>query len=342
MKSLFGLKIIYLKLIILITVFIMNLPQLSSACASCGCTLSSDWGHLGFSTTRGFKVDLKYDYLNQDQLRSGTNSISPKAASQIVNNGHPQEVETYTKNNDLTFGIEYNLNSEMGISLQVPYIFRDHSTLGTASNGTTPGDSGGQYHSSTNNIGDLKVTFRYQSFIPALQNFGITVGGKFPTGSYTEEGNSTDTAVVGKVDIDRGLQPGTGTTDLIFGIYYFDGISIHWNYFAQALYQKALYSRNHYRPGDGINVNVGLRYSGISFLTPQLQLNTRYVNHDEGANADQVSTGGTLIYLSPGVMVPATKWTSIYTFTQIPIYQNVEGVQLTPAFTASIGLRVSF
>jgi hypothetical protein len=77
-------------------------------------------------------------------------------------------------------------------------------------------------------------------------------------------------------------------------------------------------------------------------ITPQLQLNGKYVLHDTGANADQISTGGTLTYLSPGVVVPVGKQASVYGFVQLPVYQYVNGVQLAPRFTASLGAKVAF
>ncbi len=316
-------------------------PRPVSACASCGCTLSSDWGSLGFTTSRGWKFDLRYDYLNQDQLRSGTDAISASAASRIVNDGDPQEVEKFTENHYVTLGLEYNLNPELGLNLTLPYIIRNHSTLGTASDGATPGVGGGQYASKTSNIGDVKAVIRYQSFLPVAHNLGVFLGVKLPTGSFTETGNSTDTAAPGDADIDRGLQPGTGTTDAIVGIYYFDGISKNWNYFAQAIYQKSLYARDHFLPGDGVNFNLGLRYMGFSAVNPQLQLNARHVDHDVGANADEVSTGGTLVYISPGVVAPVLNPVSVYGFMQLPIFQDVNGVQLAPKYSASIGLRFS-
>jgi len=312
------------------------------ACASCGCTLSSDWGSLGFSTSYGFKVDFRYDYLNQDQLRSGTGSISASDASKISTDGDAQEVEKHTTNNYLTLGLEYNVRPSLGVNLQLPYIIRSHTTLGTASDGITGGDGGGQYHSDTYNLGDIKVIGRYQGFFETLRNFGVLLGAKLPTGRHAETGASTDTTSPGPADIDRGLQPGTGTTDLILGVYFFDELSRNWNYFAQLIYQHALYMKDHYRPGHGTNLNLGLRYMGVSHFTPQVQLNARSVAHDVGANSDPVSTGGTLVYISPGVVVPIIQGLGIYGFTQVPIFQNVRGVQLVPLYSASIGVRATF
>ncbi|MBV8658085.1 MAG: TonB-dependent receptor [Burkholderiales bacterium] len=316
-------------------------PATALACASCGCTLSSDWESQGLSASSGFKLDLRYDYLNQDQLRSGTHTISAATASALMTSNGNQEVERYTRNDYVTASLDYSPNASWGVSVQVPYINRGHSTLGTASDGSTAGPGGGQYDSNTSNLGDVRVIGRYQGF-NAQHNIGISFGLKLPTGSHTQTGISTDPTSPGLVAIDRGLQPGTGTTDLILGVYTFDVLNRDWDYFAQATYQTALDSKDQYKPGDGENVNLGLRYQGFERVVPQLQLNIRHVARDSGENADQVSTGGTLAYLSPGVVVPVGKRTSVYGFVQVPIYQNVNGVQLAPRYTASVGARFNF
>ncbi|UTH75016.1 hypothetical protein [Chromobacterium sp. IIBBL 290-4] len=310
------------------------------ACASCGCTLSSDWESQGFTTQPGLKMDIRYDYLNQNQLRSGTGSITPSAASQL--NGGNQEVEQYTRNNYLTLGFDYTFSSAWGVNVQLPYIDRSHSTLGTGSDGSTAAPEGGAYTSSTSGLGDVKVIGRYQGFAEA-RNFGLLFGLKLPTGSHTQTGLSTDPASPGvAAPIDRGLQPGTGTTDAILGAYYFGQLGRDWSYFTQATVQSALDSSDQYRPGTGVNLNLGVRYGGFAGWMPQLQLNARYAAHDNGAQADTVSTGGTLLYLSPGVTVPLNKQASVYGFMQVPLYQKVNGVQLAPRYTTSIGVRYAF
>jgi hypothetical protein len=316
-------------------------PTAALACASCGCTLSAEWDNLNFSGDSGLKLDLRYDYVNQDQLRSGTNTISAAAASQRLNRGDPQEVEDYTKNNYLTLGIDYIVNQDWAVNVQLPYINRNHSTLGDASDGRIPGDGGGQYKSSTSALGDIKLIGRYQGF-NEQHNFGVMFGVKLPTGSHDKYGTSTDSTEPDRVLIDPGLQPGTGTTDAILGVYYVDSLNKNWDYFAQGLVQKALNSKDDYKPGDSLNVNLGVRYLDLSIVVPQLQLNARHVERDSGDNADVFSTGGTLVYLSPGISVPVAKRASVYGFVQLPVYQDVNGVQLTPRYTASVGVRYSF
>lgn len=312
------------------------------ACASCGCTLSPDWQNLQFSSTSGLKIDLRWDYLNQNQLRSGTGTISPIAASQ--QNGFNQEVERLTRNNYFTLGLDYSINPSWGLNVQIPWVDRKHSTFGVPGPGwdgssIVPGS--GAYDSHTSNLGDIKVIGRYQG-LNKQGNIGILFGFKLPTGSYTKMGSSSDPTAPGPVPIDRGLQPGTGTTDAILGAYYINSLTRNLDYFAQVLAQAALYSKDEYRPGNNVNLTLGLRYLGFSMLFPQLQLNFRAVRRDSGANADTISTGGTLLYLSPGIDVPVSAHFSVYSFVQVPVYQNLNGVQLAPHYTTSLGVRYSF
>lgn len=320
----------------------LTLPTQSAwACASCGCNLSADWDNPGLVSDTGFKLDIRYDYLNQNQLRSGTGTISSFAASQIVHGDEPQEVEKYTRNNYLTVAMDYTVNRDWGVNLQLPYVVRNHSTLGTASDGTTPGANGGQYDSRTASLGDVKLIGRYMGLLPA-RNLALLFGLKLATGSHTETGTSTDPNNPGPVDIDRGLQPGTGTTDLILGATYVGSLTPTVNYMLQGLFQSALKASDGYRPGNGVNLNAGLRYTAWSSAQPQLQLNIRHALRDTGENADQVSTGGTLVYLSPGVNVPLNRQAAFYGYIQVPLYQDVNGVQLAPKYTASVGVRYAF
>ena len=315
------------------------------ACASCGCTLSSDWGAQGLSSQVGWSIDVRLDALNQDQLRSGTGTISAANAGQVINpsTGNPAEVEKFTNNRYLTTTVDYNQGDTWGVTFTIPYIDRNHSTLGTGSDGANPGPNGDSYDSQSAGLGDVRVVGRYFGFSEA-KNFGIQLGLKLPTGATSQMSND------GSIPVDPGLQLGTGTTDLILGAYYFDNLNQNWDYFLQAQFQSALangYMSNggnggSYRPGDSVNLTGGLRYHGFESFTPEVQINARNANIDSGTVADTYATGGTLVYLTPGVSIPVTENLSIHTNLQIPIYQNLNGIQLAPTSIFSIGASFKF
>ncbi len=76
----------------------------SFACAACGCSLSTE-AATGYSTSTGWSVSLQYDYINQNQLRTGTGAVSSPQVAAINDAGGSQEVEHRTINRYITLGI---------------------------------------------------------------------------------------------------------------------------------------------------------------------------------------------------------------------------------------------
>lgn len=311
------------------------------ACASCGCSINSDWGAQGLSDTAGWTADLRYDQLKQDRLRAGRRSISATdaAATTVPSTGEPAEVEQYTNNRYLMATLDYSNGSDWGVSLTLPLIRRSHATLGSGSDGSTFDRANGAYTSSGSGLGDVRVLGRWFG-LTDRHDVGVQFGLKLPTGKKDQLGDE------GVTDVDPGLQRGTGTTDLILGAYYFGDVGSRWGYFTQASYQTAL---NHstmaagsYKPGDSVNLSVGARYRGWSSFTPTVQVNARHAKTDSGDAADTYATGGTLVCLTLGGMLPLTEKFVPYVNVQLPIYQNVNGIQLTPKYIVSVGAKLAF
>jgi Putative MetA-pathway of phenol degradation len=300
-------------------------PLQAYACSSCGCTLSTDWDSQGFATKPGFRVDLRYDYINQSELRTGTGTVD-RADYPLP---QEREIEKGTINRYTTLGVEYT-GDGWGLNVSVPYVDRPHSTF---AEGETEVSTS---HSSS--LGDVRAVFQYQGLTPE-KNVGIQIGVKLPTGSHDVK---FATGPEAGEPLDRGLQPGTGTTDVLLGAFKFAPLSQNWDYFAQAMVQVALGSSDDFRPGNSLNVNGGLRYMGNPRLMPELQLNTRWVKRDSGANADVENSGGTVAYLSPGATLMLNKKTHLFGFVQLPVYQRVNGFQLAPHYLVSVGARYDF
>lgn len=296
----------------------------SLACSSCGCTLNSDWSSQGIASGVGTRFDIRFDYFKQSGYRSGTKSIS---RNDVAATGG--EVQDATINHNLTLGLDHSYNQDWAVNVQLPVFNRSHGTYGGAYPSLDQYDT-----SSSKGIGDIRVTGRYQG-LTADHSTGLTFGLKLPTGE------TNDTFKSGNA-LDRALELGTGTTDLLLGGYHFGNINRDWDYFAQATLQIALNSHKEFRPGNGINASAGVRYMGFESFIPQLQLNTRIEKRESGAQADIANSGATLLYISPGVTVPINKSVQAFGFLQVPIYQRVNGYQIEPEVLLSAGLRYSF
>lgn len=299
------------------------LPAVGLACSSCGCTMSSDWVGTGMGAEPGITVDLRYDFIDQTALREGSQS----AAAPVIPG--PDEVEQRTTNRYTTATVGYNASKAWGVSLVLPYLDRSHSTI-------TPGETDVST-SHTRSLGDIKLMGRYQGF-SADGDTGLVVGVKLPTGSedFRFNGGPEQGGL-----LDRSLQPGTASTDLLLGGFRFGSLNRDWDWYAQALAQVAVHTRDEFRPGNVYTVNGGLRYMSFGRVIPQMQVNVLERRADGGANADAVNSGGRSLYASPGVSVSLGKNVSVYSFVQAPLYQHVNGLQLAPRWSALLGISFS-
>ena len=297
------------------------LPDAALACSSCGCTLSTDW--LGLGGEYGFHVDLRSDYFNQNQLRTGTGRVD--GGSIVLPTD--REIQGVTINRNYNLFLDYAPNADWGVTAQIPYSNRYHTTIVAGDEDTST--------SHTKSIGDIRLLGRYRG-LAADGGIGVQFGLKLATGTFH---NNFIAGPQEGEPLDRGLQPGTGTTDLLLGVYTFGAVSRDWDYFAEALLQQPLNSREEFRPGTGLNVTLGARYTGFERVRPQIQLNMRAERRESGLNADVENSGATLVYLSPGVNVKLTDNMSAYAYLQLPIYQRVNGYQIEPRYSASVGIR---
>ncbi len=159
---------------------------------------------------------------------------------------------------------------------------------------------------------------------------------KLPTGSFKQR--FIDGSEAGEL-LDRGLQRGTGTTDALLGLYKFGYVSESLGYFGQAMAQVALNARDGFRPGNSLNVNLGLRYLNAGIFTPQIQLNLHGEQRESGAFADVGNSGNTLTYLSPGLGLKLDRRLEAFVFLQVPIHEHVNGVQIEPGRLWPAGLQ---
>ena len=309
----------------LISLLVAAAPA-AQACGACGCTLNSDWASQGYAIQPGFRFDLRYDYFNQDQLRSGTQSVN-RGSFPFPND---QEIQEKTINRNLTATLDYTPSPDWGVTLVMPVFNRYHATI--AAGDTDPS------FSQAKGLGDIRLLARFQGFTDD-HSFGVQFGVKLPTGGTKQNFNAGTEA---GNPLDAGLQLGTGTTDLLLGFYAFGELGANWGCFGQALVQKATGEKNGFKPGDGLNANFGLRYTGYASVTPHLQLNVRAEGRESGVNADIDNSGATLAYLSPGLTFNVSRAFQVYVFGQVPVAQRVNGLQLEPRWSASVGMHWTF
>ncbi len=293
------------------------------ACSSCGCSLTSDWLSQGLVSVPGTVLSLRYDDVPQTRLQDGRAGVDRAAIALPTD----REIERYTYNHYVTATLDRQFDPVWGVDLSIPAIYRPHVT-------TSPGDT--DYSSSTTGgLGDVRITGRWQGF-GGSGITGVQFGLKLPTGSFHEHFTGGPSA---SQEVDRGLDPGTGTVDALVGAYHYGRIAPKVDLILQALAQIPLDSREGYKPSTAANFSAGVHYTGWAGITPQLQVNLRVAGKDSGVNADPDHSGGELLYVAPGGIVRLSARASAFAYVQVPVYQRVIGYQLVPTYTASVGVN---
>ncbi|HET8730145.1 MAG TPA: hypothetical protein VFM34_03455 [Moraxellaceae bacterium] len=291
------------------------------AAASCGasfCPLNTQWEVQGQGGS-GLRVDLRQEYIDQNQLRAGSRTV---AIGQIPT--HDGELDTLNRNTLL--GVDYGAG-DWGVSVTLPWVNREHRHIHHQA-GT---DELEQWD--LEGAGDARVTGRR-----ALGDSGWQVLGglKLPTGDFDAVNAAGEPA-------ERALQAGSGTTDLILGTgwhRHLPGTTL--SVFAQGMWQQAIKERADFRPGAQATLDSGLRYAAGPRWSLMVQLNVLARDRDQGLQAEPDDSGGRYVFVSPGVSVQVSRNAQLYAFLQQPVYQHVNGVQLTAdqAWSAGISLRL--
>lgn len=284
-----------------------------------------------------FTLDLSYQSIDQDQPRIGTS----KAHVGEIASDHD---EIQTINHLATLQLTYMQSPSLQLALTAPFVSRSHRHLDTESQEIERWRFGA--------FGDAVVQARKRLFIgesTAHPSLWLTAGVKLPTGTTHESSNNGEDAEVT-------ITPGTGSTDGMVGLTYQSGFlrdtalmgplghSTLIPYFVALNVRVNGRGRDDYRRGHELQLNAGSEYP----LRPSLyllgQINVRATSKDDVGNTDEERdlTGGRYVFVSPGLRVRLGRGLSAYGYVQIPVYQYVNGLQLTAKANYVAGVRQQF
>jgi hypothetical protein len=316
----------------------------ANAYASCGssfCSVNTHWDTQGLVNNDTLRIDLRYSYAKADTFRSGSSKITPEAPS-----GSGEEIENLrTINQLLDLNVDYSVNTKWNVAVDLPFVMRDHTH--TLDSLPAPLEQQAKF----NELGDMRVLGKYKFDSAEHQaGSGMSIGIKLPTGAIDQTMNPPDPAdPTTPYALERSAQPGTGSTDLLLGAYYHDDIEDSpWGWFVSGEYQNAVNTRDEYRPGNTLNLDLGAHYPFAPTLTGLLQLNAQYKSRDTGLNANPAS-GGHSLNFSPGLSYVVAPKTSLYGFVQIALlqYANSDPAvagsgQLTAPWSFAVGISHSY
>lgn len=308
------------------TIVALLVTAAGNAQASCGaafCTLNTAWEAQGVPSDPGLRLDMRFEYIDQDQPRAGRREVAVGEIAQ-----HHDEQRTLNRN--LIATLDYAPGADWGLSLQLPYLQREHAHIHNHGGAALPQawDFDG--------LGDARLTARRRLGADGVTH-GVIGGIKLPTGDKDVRNSDGDLA-------ERSLQPGSGTTDLVLG-YYANTMralgTVPVRFFLHTQAQAPVNESDGYRPGAQYSVDLGMAYPAAGTWSALLQVNALVRRRDRGEEAEPENTGGSFVHLSPGVGYTAGG-VQFYGFVQLPVYQRVNGVQLTADSALAVGFSVRF
>jgi hypothetical protein len=284
--------------------------------ASCGaafCLVNTDWSAQGMSLDQGVLFDLHFEAVTLDQPRTGSRRIG-------VGEIPRDHDEVETKNRNVVGNLDWAFAPAWGLSLSIPYVDRDHVHI----------HHGEQLLEtwSFRELGDVRVQARHELFAsretPERQSsLGVMLGVKLATGKHDVVNDEGEAA-------ERTLQPGTGTTDVLLGLYWHGAAPLaDTSWFARAQAVLPANSRDGFKPGRQLLLDAGARYAVGRDVGLMVQLNYIVKGRDSGPEAEPEDSGQSQLFVSPGVSWNLGRNAQLYAFAQFPLYQHVNGVQLT-------------
>ena len=297
----------------------------ASAFASCGSSSCPiDLHALGLFDNARFVADLSFQYIDQDHLKRQPGDFEI----------HHTELRTI--NRIATLQLTTRVTPRLQLGLTAPFVSRSHEHIEVASDELERWN----FHA----LGDVAV----QARLRATQSLSLTASVKMPTGARHETNGDEEAEVT--------IQPGTGSTDVVLGATWQGGIvrdtavggpmghAALIPLFVSVSFRRNGHGTNEYRRGDEVQISTGSEYPLSSSLHVIGQINLRHLDKDDpGATIENpLLTGGTYVYVSPGLRFLAGGGMSLYGYVQIPVVQRINGEQLVSRANFLAGIQKRF
>lgn len=221
----------------------------------------------------------------------------------------------------------YALATDATLTLTVPYVNKHLETP------TGTFDASG--------LGDISLIGKYRFYrrdVPFGRDQAAFIGGlEFPSGS-TSEGPGLKAAPP--------LQLGSGGVDGIVGVAA--GTTRSWYSIEGAVQGKINSEAKDFHFGNVLLYDLYLAYQTYpGWPTPPAQLNLSVefngrTSGDNSVDGINVNTGGTVLFISPGIQYIVTGNLLFETGVQIPIVKDFPSGALEPDFTVLFGFRFIF
>jgi hypothetical protein len=309
-----------MKLKIFFFTIIFNAFLFSNAqtCCSGGIPLSNNIG-LTNSEKGTIQIGLNYDYNNLNTLNNGTETLDDDARLRITHS--------------VLVNLGYAISNRFSLDGLFTWVNQRRKIT----------QFGNENLDQTSGIGDaiLLIKYTFPNAIGENSSLNLGIGAKLPLGSSTETNNQG-------ITLNADLQPGSNAWDII----YWSLISKNFNFrpsfnvSTRFIYRStgtndSYFGSTTYKFGNEFHAVIGFSDQLLFFktlATPSISFKYRTANKDKIGGFDLGNTGGNWLFIIPNFSIQITPKISISTKAELPIYANVDGIQLTPTYRLTSGI----
>lgn len=289
-------------------------PSVALACSICRCG-DPTFNALGRGfAARGFRAAFDWERFDKDQ-------------------GNPAEEAELQVENRFTALASYGFGERLALSVRVPYSVRD-LTLSVPDQEPERVDTHGL--SDPEIYGQLRLwASRMNPAFGRRSSLSIVAGVKAPWGENDVERDG--------VRVDEHAQPGTGSTDVFGGLAFLYLIDKQSALFVSSAYRHTGTNDFDYRYGSSVLGNVAYEHKLGRRLDGVVELNFRHAAKDQldATGALDDDTGGSLLYLTPRLLVNLGAGLVLRAGAQIPVVRDLNGYQ-KERVVANVGLTYLF
>jgi hypothetical protein len=187
---------------------------------------------------------------------------------------------------------------------------------------------------------DLWLSGKYRFYRGPIGQFAAFAGVKFPTGEH-------DVTNAEGERVEPSATAGSGSFDAMAGLAYSRFLTSQITVDASAQYTFRT-EHDEFRLGDRIDAGLAVAYRFTEDIQQYPQVSVfgeaivRHLFKSEEDGEDDPNTGGTAVFLAPGVRVGFSPNVSFTVSAPLPVLQDLNGTQLKTDYKVNGGLTLTF
>lgn len=305
------------KLILFTVLFFHVFITRAQTCCSGGIPLSNN---LGLPTLEkgSFQFGLHYDYNNLNTLNAGSDRLDDNSRLRITHS--------------ILLNSGYSITDNLSIEGLFTWVNQRRKIT----------QFGNENLDQSSGIGDavLLLKYHFNNVFGENSAINIGIGTKFPIGSSTETNRQG-------ITLNADLQPGSNAWDVIYWTVISKNFDFRPSFTISSRFvyrntgtNPSYFENSTYKFGNEFQTNLQFSDQFVLFKTlflPNLAFKYRSTIQDKIGGFDLVNTGGKWVSIVPNFSIDINQNLVFSTKAEIPIYNFVEGTQLTPTFRMTTG-----